>query len=176
MKADQTKFRIFNIMQYDLEEDFLRGMHQKGYAFENLTCFGLYSFVRVTPQDVIYKLDFPEDFHTPEDHDDYIQLYTDSGWEYLFDRYQYSYFRKPADGPNDDIFSDDQSKLAMINRIAKYRFLPGWFLFLILILVIPDSFGFASLSSTMLTVFWSALLIWVSASYYRLKKRIQKRN
>lgn len=130
MKDRIKKWKFFNIFEYDLEEEFLRDMHKKGYAYEKMTGLGRYSFEKVEPEDYIYKLDYPGEFRIASDKEDYLQIFKDSGWEYLGDNFEYTYFRKKAkEDVNLDIFSDEESKKFLLERIFKTRFMPLMMIF-----------------------------------------------
>lgn len=185
MEKTIKKHRLFNIYQYDLEEKYLREMHNQGYKFEKITFISQYNFAKCQPEDVIYKLDFPGEFKNEEEKQDYLQLYRDSGWEYIGDFFDYSYFRKPNDEKSIDIFSDDESKLEMIKKINKARSFPLLIIFLVALLpkaidnitniIKPDSFieGFLDGFITAITIGYLAIFIYVYISYKALKKRIE---
>lgn len=130
--ADRVLFRFLTITDYEEEEMFLRQQHQEGWKFKKYWIPGFYFFDRCTPEDVVYRLDF--DQAHKEDKSEYLQLYYDYGWEYLFDVNGFSYFRKPADTMQEEvdmeIFSDNESKLEMIRRIFRRRMIPLFLIFL----------------------------------------------
>ena len=83
---------------------------------------GIYSFTKTEPEDMIYRIDFNP--QKKEDLAGYHQMFADYGWEYLQDMNEYSYFRKPADVRDEDIYSDNDSRLDMIKRILRTKMLP----------------------------------------------------
>lgn len=117
-------FRWFTISDYDKEEEFLREQHKHGYKFVKFVLPGFYYFEACEPQDMIYQLDFSDT--TRSEKTSYLQIFKDSGWEYLFDVNGWSYFRKSADSEDGDfsIFSDVESKIALIDRVFRRRMLP----------------------------------------------------
>lgn len=132
MSEKIKKIRFFNVFEYDLEEEYLREMHQKGYAYLNLSMIGVYEFNKTEPEDMIYKLDYPGNFRNQQDRDDYLQMFKDSGWEYLGQKYQYTYFRRKAiDGIELDIFSDNETRKQNLKGIFKDRFLPVLIIFFV---------------------------------------------
>lgn len=186
MKDRIKKFRIFNIFQYDLEEEFLREMHRQGYAFEKISGIFIYNFKRVEAEDVVYKLDYPGVFRNVTDKDDYIQMFEDDGWEYLGENFEYTYFRKKTkDGINLDIFSDEESKRTVLERIFKKRFL---------ILLLPLALLFISgylmdfgasenlIFSTVGTFTKVAICIllieylWVTWSFFRIINKLKRKD
>jgi hypothetical protein len=132
-KDKKILFRVFTISDYEKEEKFLREQHKKGYKFVRFVFPGFYHFVKCEPEDVIYQLDLSDVYES--DKSSYLQIFKDAGWHYMFDVMGWSYFRKPAvsdDGDN-SIFSDKESKIALINRVFKTRMLPLLILFFVCI-------------------------------------------
>lgn len=70
------RYRLFNIFQYDQEEQFLNDIHQQGYAFVKYVAPYTYYFEAVTPATVTYKLEYK---NIVEDKDTYLQLMADYG-------------------------------------------------------------------------------------------------
>lgn len=135
MKNTMTENKRFGIFEYTDEQEYLRRRHNEGWKFVNVTGLGTYHFEKCEPQDVVYQLDYNKEGLAHKD--EYVRMFEDCGWEYLMDFYGFSYFRKPAAEMNGDeeIFCDDASRLAMIDRIFKGRLLP--LLILMLTIVIP---------------------------------------
>lgn len=136
MKMITTKLRFFSIMDYDKEAEFLRTMHQQGWKLAQVRFPGFYQFMKSEAEDVVYQLDYSEARN--ENKASYIQLFEDCGWEYVLDFMGYSYFRKPAQAMDEfeqqEIFCDDESRLAMVKRIFRARVTPLVVLFLMIIL------------------------------------------
>ena len=78
---------------------------------------------------MVYRLDY---FGAENgDKETYIQMFRDYGWEYLFDRFGWSYFRKEVkEGEDVEIFSDNQSRLNLVEKVIKTRMLPILIMFL----------------------------------------------
>ncbi len=134
MKNNKIKFRFFTIPQWRQEEQFLRREHNNGWKFTQLNALICYHFEKCEPEDVVYQLDYNPDGRTHKA--EYVQIFRDCGWEYLQDYAGYSYFRKPAfkmDG-NEEIFSDNSSKLDFMRRVFKGRILPLISIFLCIII------------------------------------------
>ena len=125
----KKEFRWFNIFQYENEQEYLRTMHRAGWKFIKVTGLGTYHFEECTPEDVVYQLDYNQEglAHKTE----YVQMFSDCGWEYIQDYAGYSYFRKPSSEMNGDeeIFCDDDDRAAMMGRVFKGRLLPLVILF-----------------------------------------------
>lgn len=135
MKDKKISVRFFNIVQWKQEQDYLRSQHNNGWKFKKLDWLCCYHFERCEPEDVKYQLDFNPDGinHKSE----YVQLFSDCGWEYMQDYVGYSYFRKPVaqmQNQDEEIFCDDTSRLDMMKRVLKGRIIPLIFMFLCVIL------------------------------------------
>ena len=120
----KKEFRYFTIFNHEKEEEYLREQHQHGWKFIRVTGLGMYHFEECQPEDVIYQLDFNEESKT--NHASYVQMFSDCGWEYIQEYVGYSYFRKPVADMKDEeeIFCDESSRLAMLERVFKRRMLP----------------------------------------------------
>ncbi len=119
-KGENIKKRVtpFFVTEWKEEEEYLREEHNNGWEFISVSPLGVYSFQRCKEEDVVYRLDYNKG--SKSNKEEYIQIFKDCGWEYLQNHRGYSYFRKPAskiDGREDEIFSDDSSKLEMIRRV-----------------------------------------------------------
>ncbi|MDE5984702.1 MAG: DUF2812 domain-containing protein [Eubacterium sp.] len=130
MKDKKIMVRFFNIVQWRQEQDYLRAQHNMGWKFVKVNALGCYHFEKCEPEDVKYQLDYnPEGIaHKAE----YIQMFSDCGWEYMQDYVGYSYFRKPVSemqNKDEEIFCDDSSRLDMMNRVFKGRIVPLIILF-----------------------------------------------
>ena len=108
----KKEFKYFSIFNHEKEEEYLRSQHQHGWEFVKVTGIGMYHFQECEPEDVIYQLDYNQDTNNKEE---YIQEYA-----------QFSYFRKPVSEmvENERIFSDETSRLEMLERVYKGRLLP----------------------------------------------------
>ncbi len=124
MSDQKLNIRFFTIADYEEEEIWLRQEHKNGWKLLKTfpPCF--YIFERCTPEDVVYRLDYKN--HT--ENSDYLQLFRDFGWEYFNRCMGWLYFRKPVletDTEQDaEIFSDDVSRVAMVNHIVQTRIFP----------------------------------------------------
>jgi hypothetical protein len=116
--------RFFTIADYAEEEQWLREQHRKGWALVNVTPPCFYTFAACEPEDVIYRLDYKN----KELDSEYKQLLADFGWEYAGQCVGWFYFRKPAaeidTEQEGELFSDDASRLEMIEQILRTRMLP----------------------------------------------------
>lgn len=130
----KKQFKFFTIFQVEEEQEYLRRMHQKGWKFVGVSFLVIYNFVSCEPEDVVYQLDYNKEGIANKA--EYVQMFKDCGWEYLMDFVGFSYFRKPACNMSgeEEIFSDDESRLAMVDRIYKGRMIPLLVLFFTIVL------------------------------------------
>lgn len=137
--AYKKEFHCFVISEYEEEEQYLRDMAKKGYLFEKVTLPGIFHFRKSEPMDMVYHIDFNP--QKKENRASYLQMYKDYGWEYIQDKNEFSYFCKPEDGSDDEIFSDNPSRIEMMERIQKRKMLPiltlllCWMALIVLMLV-----------------------------------------
>lgn len=182
MKMKKTEFRFFTIAQYQQEEEYLRDRHKQGWRFSHLTFPGFYHFESCTPEDVIYQLDYNQNGSVQKR--EYLQIFSDCGWEYLIDFMGYSYFRKPVsqmNGKQEEIFCDAESKMAMIERVIKGRMFPLVIIFFCVIIPqltlqmnMPSPFN-RVLFFVYVVLFFGYLLLFLQfwIHYLQLKKQIR---
>lgn len=134
MNNRKTMIRFFTIADYEEEERWLREKHKAGWKLVKTVIPCFYIFEKCTPEDVVYRLDYKNGTES----DDYFQIFQDYGWEYFNSCMGWLYFRKPASETDADseneIFSDDCSRIDMVNHIVKTRMLPLLVIFLCIIL------------------------------------------
>lgn len=126
----KKQLKYFSIINHENEQAYLSDMHASGWRFVRVTGLGVYHFEECEPQDVVYQLDYNQEGLAHKS--DYVQMFSDCGWEYIQDYAGYSYFRKSASEMNGDeeIFCDDASRVAMFERVFKGRMLPLVIVFL----------------------------------------------
>ena len=121
----KLKLAYFTIAQWEKEAQWLRRQHQAGWKFTHVTAGIFYHFVACQPEDVVYQLDYHQDGQGSLQ--DYLQLFSDCGWEYVDQFGGYRYFRKPLaqmEAGEEAIFCDRASRLDMIHRVFRGRLLP----------------------------------------------------
>ena len=120
----KKELRYFSIFNHEKEQEYLQEQHRHGWKFLKVTGFGVYHFEECQPEDVIYQLDYNQEGSAQKEA--YIQMFADCGWEYIQEYAGYSYFRKPAANMADEeeIFCDESSRLAMLERVYKGKLLP----------------------------------------------------
>lgn len=179
MSNRKTKIAIFTIAEYKKEEQWLQKQHKAGLKLINTTLPCFYTFEKCEPEDVVYQLDYNKEGMNNKT--EYVQMFKDCGWEHITDMAGYSYFRKPVSEmvENEEIFSDDDSKLDMIERVFKGRMIPlltAFFLILIPQLFLQSSHR----NSVIFGVYVGLLILYVvifiqfAIQYFKLKKRLKK--
>ena len=126
----KTMIRFFTIADYEEEELWLRKQNRLGWKLVRMIPPCLYFFEACEPQDVIYRLDYKNSGQTEE----YMQLVKDFGWEYFEQCMGWLYLRKPADTVEsegeDELFSDNASRVEMAGHIVRTRLVPIMIIFL----------------------------------------------
>ena len=113
--------RYYMLPEYGEEEAFLAEQHRQGYALKRFIVPFFYIFEPCPAAQYTYKIDF-QNLTRHEENAQYQQLYADYGWEYVASANGFHVFRKPSsEAEEDDIFSDNESRLAMVKRISKQR-------------------------------------------------------
>ena len=178
----QTKkeYRYFSIFDHKKEEEYLRSQHKNGWKFVKVTGLGTYHFDKCEPEDVVYQLDYNNEKTCNKD--EYIKMFEDCGWEYLQQFAGYSYFskRKADMADEEEIFSDDSSRLAMMERVLKARLLPLLVIFCAFILpqfVINLNAGRYLLAAFMggILLIYVALFVLSGVKYYRQKNESNRK-
>lgn len=171
----KKEFRYFTIFNHQKEEDYLRKESKEGWRFVKVSGIGIYHFEKCAPEDVVYKLDYPQKESSKES---YIKIFEDCGWEYIQEYVGYSYFRKKADEKDDseDIFNDEDSRVAMMERVYKMRVLPLLVLFsacLVPQFVLNLFNGRYLLASVFCGILLVYLIFFIACavSYYRAKNK-----
>jgi len=119
-----TKYKWFWAWQDEKEENWLSDMALDGWHLKNFVVPGIYTFEAGEPRRVHYRMDFIVD---RKDYQNYLQLFTDSGWEHLGEMGGWQYFRKNAEGGTaSEIFTDNDSKAQKYQRLLMFLtiFLP----------------------------------------------------
>ncbi len=182
MGKTKSKIAFFTLLDYKKEEKWLQKQHKVGLRLVKATVPCFYKFEECEPEDVVYQLDYNEE--AMKNKDEYVQMFNDCGWEYITDINGYCYFRKPALQmvENEEIFSDDESKMDMIDRIFKGRMIP--LLTIFFAIIIPQIFMQRSIDEPIawglfwvyigLFVLYLLIFIDFAVKYAKLKKQINK--
>ena len=183
MGNTKTVFKFYTIPAYRKEEAFLSSMHRQGWKLTKVTFPGFYHFEQCEAENVTYRLDYNQEGVANKE--EYVQMFSDCGWEYLFDFVGYSYFRKVTEqaGKNEEIFCDDDSRLDMMKRVYKGRVMPLIIIFLCIILpqFMTNSMGYGggnplqdvlSIMFLILGFVYMILFAFFSVQFYQYEKSI----
>lgn len=134
MSDRKTVIRFFTIADYEEEEAWLHNQHKNGWKLSRMIPPCLYVFEKCMPEDVVYQLDYKNNAETSN----YFQIFRDYGWEYIGRCLGWLYFRKPSSETDckqdSEIFSDNESRLNLIDHVIKTRLLPIMIIFLCCVL------------------------------------------
>jgi hypothetical protein len=179
----KKEFKYFSIFNHEKEQDYFRQMHKHGWKFIKVTGFGTYHFEECQPEDVVYQLDFNQE--GLENREEYVQMFKDCGWNYVTEMAGYTYFREAVADMKDEeenIFSDDASKMDMIERVFKGRV--GVLIILFCGVIVPQLFMQWNNSSSVgmapfvcfLVLFVVYLIIFIKfvVMYLKVKKRLER--
>lgn len=175
------KTRFFTIADFKEEEKWLRKMHRDGWklAYMKSPCF--FYFERCEPEDVVYQLDFRN--RRDGDGVEYRQMFQDFGWEYVGSCLNFHYFRKPVKSMEgeEEIFSDNESRIDFLVRIWKWRMMP---IFVILFgCVLPQVHGgligripwdFMFFAYCVLAFIYILLILYVGIKLSRIKRSLRQ--
>ena len=157
----KTQFKWFSVSQYSQEEEYLSKMHEEGWRLTRVSYPGFYHFTKCEPEKVTYRLDYNQD--SVKDKPGYIQIFSDCGWEYVLDFAGYSYFCKKgeADAADNEIFSDDTSRLDMMKRVFAGKIWPLIIIFVCVIVpqFLMNVFGYGSADSRLCDIFSIVFLV-----------------
>ncbi len=127
-----TKIAFFTISDFKEEEIWLRERSREGLHLVRMIVPCFYIFEKGDPEDTIYRLDFTNN----NDDRDYARMLEDFGWENCGRCAGWVYWRRPAaeTAGDEEIFSDDASRLDMVKTVLQTRLLPLMTIFLCCVL------------------------------------------
>jgi hypothetical protein len=173
----RTCFRIFTITDYEAEEQWIRRMFLKGWKLVNVRYQCIYTFEKTEPADMAVRLEYSG---VPlSARPDYGVMMKDYGWECLCEGAGWDYFARPADPEpaDNELFTDDVSRLAMIRRIFSKRYTALFLLLVFLIIPVIIVSGLEGGINAALTA-WTAMagiyifaLIYCGIGFRRLLKK-----
>ena len=125
----KKEWKYFSIFNHEKEQDYLREQHKHGWKLVKVTGIGTYHFEECQAEDVVYQLDFNQE--ALQNKAEYLAMFSDCGWEYIQEFAGYSYFRKAAADMDteEEIFCDEESRLAMLECVYKSRMIPLFVIF-----------------------------------------------
>lgn len=187
MGVQKKVLRMYNIAQYEKEQEWLRYMHRNGWRFIHVNFIGLYTFEACEPEDVIYQLDF----QNGSADSDYIQIFKDCGWEYVQSTMGFHYFRKPSSACEDssgrdyEIFCDDESRLDMVKRIFRGRMIGAVVIFFgnvipqLIVQTLTATMRNPGISASFVSIYYALFMIYIilfsvfGSHFYKLEKRVK---
>ena len=125
MKETKTIFKFLTLFEYEEEEAFLEAQHKAGWKVTGYKLPGFYKFEKCESADYSYRIDFTNE--NGSKNSEYRQMFADNGWEFLWSVNGFSIFRKPtADNSSvaNEIFTNNESKLQMLQKIQYKRLFP----------------------------------------------------
>ena len=118
-QKSMRKFKWFWAWQDEAEEAWLRKMSNEGWHFSGMSMPTIYKFKSGEAKDYVYRLDYRS--YWKMDKEDYLQLFRDSGWEYVEEMAGWHYFRKLARaGEELEIYTDAESKIGKYQRLLAF--------------------------------------------------------
>jgi len=117
MSDRKTVKHNFPISDFEEEQIFLASHHAEGRELFSVKG-KKYTFQKCEKEDFVYQIDFNPDERQKYE---YIQLYTDFGWQYVAEKDGRFYFRKSATCDENTIFSDRETKAIMCRKIIKRK-------------------------------------------------------
>lgn len=136
--------KIFKIIaDFEKEEQFLNNMAKKGYCLEKYNSLGVYTFKRVEPQNLCYRIDY-RIFSNNAKFENYCTLFQDAGWEHVYGtRHSGSQYFLPIPDKvkTDDIFSDKESKAGRYRRFSAQCFTSFALMIVWFIILKPNSWS-----------------------------------
>lgn len=119
-----NKYKWFWAWNDDKEEAWLSQMACTGLHLQSFGFPGKYTFITGEPREDIYRLDY---LIKGQDHEHYLQLFRDAGWEHVGEMSGWQYFRtRKQDKQVLEIYTDNASKTKKYTRLLTHLtiFLP----------------------------------------------------
>jgi len=167
------KFKLFGPHEDENQESWLRSMAQQGLHLVKVNPFCVWTFRRGEPDDVVYRVDFPNASHDP----DFRQLMEDAGWTLAATTVGWHYWRTRAvNGRAPELFTDNASKAAKFKQ--RLGVLVGCSIPFLVSIVVSDMPGrLGELSLPFLVAYGAALCFYLSVvpwAIVRLALRIRQ--
>ena len=118
MSDHRTIKHNFPISDFEEEQAFLTSHRSEGWKLLSIKG-NKYTFQKCDREDVVYQIDFNPD---ERQKDEYIQLYSDFGWQFVTERDGRFYFCKSGRCEDENtIFSDRETKSVMCHKIIRRK-------------------------------------------------------
>lgn len=159
METTQTKTKWFWPWQDEKEEAWLEQMSADGWRLRSVGLMGRYAFDQDRPCRFTYRLDYM--LLNKDKRSEYLQIYQDAGWEYIGEMSNWQYWRKPyVAGENNEIFTDNDSKIKKYQRLLLFMAFMLLLLFLLGRSLFTGSQAFADVSSVISTIYFIGQLLY----------------
>lgn len=177
MMERKTELHFFTVADFVEEEQYLRKMHNNGWKLVKMVPPCFFTFEKCEAEDVVYKLDYKNNTENEE----YMQIFNDYGWEYVTRCVGWLYFRKSmkdvANMNDEEIFSDNASKIEMLEHILRTRMTPLFVIFLCCIVpnvsLAAEGFEFLGILFAIMFVIYVYLLIHCNLKVKKMKKELE---
>ncbi len=117
----KTFVKFFFVWSEDKEAIWLREMANKGWHLVRASVFN-YTFRKGEPADYVYQFDFR--LKAYKDETEYLEIFTDAGWEYINRVFGWYYFRKKyREGEQNEIYSDKESLIQKYKKLLFFMVL-----------------------------------------------------
>lgn len=116
-------------IDYEKEEQWLNNMSEKGYHFKSFNLF-FYLFEVNKEESYTYRIEL-----LPKDHgnQDYLSFMEDTGVEHVDSYLKWIYLRKPKSLGTFENYTDNRTKLELLNRIFYFQLAVTLFSFIVFI-------------------------------------------
>lgn len=140
-------------------------MHQEGLALEKHDGSCSYLFSKTRPSDMTYRKAYKE-FNSEDEKKAYIQVFEDSGWEYIDEKKNFYYFRSA--GNSLETLIDEKTKYEIFHKSLASMVIPLIILLflamlpkLINLMFVPSEFmkGFVDGVSTVVSLVFTVIII-----------------
>ncbi len=153
---------------FDKEEEWLNQQAQNGWVLDGLG-FCTYHFVKCEPDEYTVRMEMKPMKELGSNCDDYIRFLEETGAEYIGRMVQWIYFRKKTELGTFDLFSDLDSRIAHLDKIAKMMLI---ILFANLVIGLVNSFNFVNMG--WLNLLCAALLAYATGRIHGKKESLEK--
>jgi hypothetical protein len=128
----------FFVWNGDREKQWLEEMALKGYRLRKVQ-FGKYIFQESKPEKLVYQFDF-RNWSSKMGEEEYLQLYEDTGWEFIsrFGGWYYFVHKAQEGCPDISIFNNNQSKRTMYRRLVLFLIITGLPLYIQTFIIFPQ--------------------------------------
>ncbi|WP_238881742.1 DUF2812 domain-containing protein [Clostridium sp. YIM B02551] len=176
MRTTKKVFKLFYIFDLEKEENWLREMANKGWFFEKVNYLGVYTFIKGPCTDTIYKIDFNKNI---SDVEEYYDLFSESGWEFIYKIRFFKYFRYVGDAASyknePNIYNEPTEQITFLRK---------WLLLFLIVYGIEYDLLFSisflqkasqgAINIILIIILLSCILVRFINSYIILKRKLKR--